>query len=214
MKKRILKNNRALSRCLGVALAVLLFTSAIALCSCESDLDEANAALAEANEYQKEAEAILARFKSFSSDWESIFESGRIGPEQLSAANQLIEQREADFEALQETLKKWEDKWKYIQGLNLRAELQQYVKLKLDSVKCWRDYCDGCLLPLIKSYKGLVELMSSGKSGAELSAKVAEIASYVEASKTKLEECKAAEKQADDFFIEKKLGKMGSSKKE
>lgn len=214
MRKRILKNNRTLSRCLGLALAALLLASASVLCSCENDREEANAALAEANEYQKEAEAILERFRSFPSDWESIFASGRTGPEQLNAASQLIEQREADFETLQETLKKWENKWKYIQGLGLRAELQQYVKLKLDSVKCWRDYCDGCLLPLIKSYKGLVELMSSGKPAAELSAKVAEIASYVEASKTKLEECKAAEKQADDFFIEKKLGKMGSSKKE
>ena len=194
-------------RLLGLALVVLLPSMVILPAGCGLQTDKANKYLQQATKHQEEAEAILARFKAFPNNWEAIFNVAVIGQPQVDQARQLIQAREQDLDALGKALKAWSGDLKLISKLDVEMKVKEYVGLKMKAINAWQDYTATSLKPLIKAYSGMVDIIASGGSPAEQDAKAQEITGLVSESVQKLEECRAAEKQADNYFNENKLGK-------
>lgn len=202
-------NKRSGARQASVALAIvslLLVALMVDVCGCGLETDEANAALARASKHQAEAEATLARFKNFPAEWGALFNVPSVGPDQITQARQLLQAREQDLQSLEKALKAWGNEISSIASLNVEDKIKEYVHLKMNSIKCWAEYTENFLTPLIKQYQGLVELMAQGQPTAELNKSVANISDLVKQSVEKLNECEGAEKQADDYFQENRLG--------
>lgn len=170
------------------------------------ETDEANEALAAGNKHQAEAEEALARIINFPAEWEALFNVPTVGADQINAARQLIQAREQDLEQFEQALKAWDKELKKIPALNVDERIKEYTSKKMNSIKCWTDYAESYLMPLIKGYSGIVEEIAYGRPQAEINQKAAEVATLVGETVTKMEECKSVEKQADDFFKENKLG--------
>lgn len=186
-------------------LSALVACAAVAGCGLETD--EANKALAAANKHQQEAEEALARLNNFPAEWEVMFNVPGVGPDQINGARLLLEAREQDLEVLEKALKKWGVTLNPILALNVEEKVKEYVRLKMNSIKCWTDYAQSHLLPLIKAYSGIVEQIAYGRPQAEIDQAAAEITTLVNATVLKLEECQGAEEQADEYFKKNKLGK-------
>jgi len=186
-----------------LALLVVVLLAA----GCGLQTEEANKRLARAIGQQENAEAILARVKAFPAEWEALFNVGKVGPDQVNAARQLLQGREADLDALDKALGAWEDDLRAIAKLNVEQAVKDYVRLKVKAVRCWQDYVTTYLRPLIAAYGGMVEIIAYGRPLSEQSAKAQEITNLVSESVQGLEECLTAEKKADDYFRENKLGK-------
>jgi hypothetical protein len=194
-------------RLLAVALVGFLICLAILLAGCGLQTDKANEYLQQATKHQEEAEAILLRFKAFPNDWETIFDVTGIGQAQVDSARQLIQMREQDLTALVTALKAWKADLKRISKLDVEMKVKEYVGLKIDAINAWQDYATTSLKPLIKAYSGMVDIIARGGSAAEQDARAQEITGLVSESVQKLEECRAAEKQAENYFDQNKLGK-------
>jgi len=191
-------------------LLIGLLLAALVLCTltpgCGMETDEANEALAAGNKHQAEAEEALARITNFPAEWEAMFNVSTVGPDQINAARQLIQAREQDLEQFEQALKAWDEELNKILALNVDEKIKEYTRKKINSIKCWTDYAENYMMPLIKGYSGIVEEIAYGRPQAEINQKAAEVAALVGETVTKMEECKSVEKQADDFFKENKLG--------
>lgn len=192
---------------LVLALVAPLTCLVILPAGCGLQTDEANKHLEQATKHQGDAEAILLRFKAFPNDWENIFDVSAIGQPQVDRARQLIQMREQDLDALGKALKAWRGDLDLISKLNVETKVKEYVSLKMKAIKAWEDYTSTALRPLIKAYSGMVDIIASGGSAAQQSAKAQEITGLVGESVQKLEECRIAEKQAEEYFKKNKLGK-------
>jgi hypothetical protein len=179
----------------------------VAVAGCGLETEQANKDMARAAQHQQEAEVILARFKNFTAEWEAIFNVPRVGPDQVTRARQLLQARAQDLDAIETALSKWEQDVRAITSLNVEEKIKEFVRLKLAAIRCYSDYVTGSLRPIFKAYDGLVELIAQGRPEAALDETAMEIAGLVTESRDKLEECQAAEKQADEYFKENKLGK-------
>lgn len=179
----------------------------VAVSGCGLETEQANRDISRAFQHQQEAEATLARLKNFAAEWEAIFNVPRIGPSQVTAARQLLQARGQDLDALETALSKWAEDFRAISSLNVEEKIKEYVRLKLNAIRCYSDYVTGSLRPIFKAYEGLVELIAQGRPQATLDETAMEIAGLVTESKDKLEECQEAEKQADEYFKENRLGK-------
>jgi len=179
----------------------------VAVSGCGLETEQANRDISRAFQHQQEAEAVLARLKNFAAEWEAIFNVPRIGPGQVTAARQLLQARGQDLDALETALSKWAEDFRAISSLNVEEKIKEYVRLKLNAIRCYSDYVTGSLRPIFKAYEGLVELIAQGRPQATLDETAMEIAGLVTESKDKLEECQEAEKQADEYFKENRLGK-------
>jgi len=190
------------------ALAIIAATVVlVAVSGCGLETEQANRDISRAFQHQQEAEATLARLKNFAAEWEAIFNVPRIGPSQVTAARQLLQARGQDLDALETALSKWAEDFRAISSLNVEEKIKEYVRLKLNAIRCYSDYVTGSLRPIFKAYEGLVELIAQGRPQATLDETAMEIAGLVTESKDKLEECQEAEKQADEYFKENRLGK-------
>lgn len=190
------------------ALAIIAATVVlVAVSGCGLETEQANRDISRAFQHQQEAEAVLARLKNFAAEWEAIFNVPRIGPGQVTAARQLLQARGQDLDALETALSKWAEDFRAISSLNVEEKIKEYVRLKLNAIRCYSDYVTGSLRPIFKAYEGLVELIAQGRPQATLDETAMEIAGLVTESKDKLEECQEAEKQADEYFKENRLGK-------
>lgn len=190
------------------ALAIIAATVVlVAVSGCGLETEQANRDISRAFQHQQEAEAVLARLKNFAAEWEAIFNVPRIGPGQVTAARQLLQARGQDLDALETALSKWAEDFRAISSLNVEEKIKEYVRLKSNAIRCYSDYVTGSLRPIFKAYEGLVELIAQGRPQATLDETAMEIAGLVTESKDKLEECQEAEKQADEYFKENRLGK-------
>jgi hypothetical protein len=203
-EKRIDWTSRVWMAALAIIAAVMVL---VAASGCGLETEQANQDISRASQHQQEAEAILARLRNFTTEWEAIFNVPRIGLDQVNGARQLIQASGKDLDALEIALKKWEQDLRAIRSLNVDQKIGEYVKLKLDAITCYKDYVTGSLRPIFKAYEGLVELIAQGRPQATLDETAMEIAGLVTNSKDKLEQCQNAEKQADEYFKENKLGK-------
>ena len=196
------RSMRVIDLALVTAMVVLATVS-----GCGLQTEQANQAISRAAQHQQEAEAVLARFKNFTAEWEAIFNVPRIGSDQVTRARQLLQARIQDLDAMEAALKKWEQDFEAITKLNVEEKIKEYVRLKLNAIRCYSDYVTGSLRPIFKAYEGLVELIAQGKPQTALDETAMEIAGLVTESRDKLEECQADERQADEYFKENKLGK-------
>ena len=196
------KRMRVAARALVAAMVVMLTVT-----GCGLEMEQANEKVALAAQHQQEAEAILARFKNFTAEWEAVFNVPRVGPDQVTRARQLVQARAQDLDALEAALERWERDFRAINSLNVEEKIKEYVRLKRNAIKCYSDYVTGSLRPIFKAYEGLVELIAQGQPQTVLDETAMEIAGLVTESKEKLEECQTAEKQADEYFEENRLGK-------
>jgi hypothetical protein len=187
-------------------LAVALVAIALMAGGCGLQTDEANKQLAAATKHQEEAEAILARMKAFPGEWEALFNVSKIGQAQVDGARQLVAAREADLDTLEKALSDWEADLRSISKLNVEQGIKEYIRLKLVANDLWQQYVEDYLRPLIAAYSGMVEIIAYGRPLTEQNAKAQEMTNLVNESAQKLEEAQAAEKRADQYFKENKLG--------
>jgi hypothetical protein len=190
-----------------LSLLALAALATVALSGCGLETEKANQYLAEATSYQENAEAVIERFKAFPAEWEALFNVGSIGPAQVDGARQLIAAREADLNELDKNLGLWEKSLRKINTLSVEGKVKEYVRLKTRAIECWQEYSTMYLLPLLKAYGGMVEVIAAGSSYSEQVTSAQEIANLANESLQQLAECKKADKQADDFFTEQDLGK-------
>jgi hypothetical protein len=195
-------------RLLVLAFMCVLICLSLLPAGCGLQTDQANEYLQQATKHQEEAEAILLRFKAFPNDWQNIFSAYGIGQGEVDRARQLIQGREQDLVALDKALKAWEADLKKISKLDVEMEIKEYVRLKIQAIDAWRDYAELSLKPLIAAYSGMVDIIASGGSAAQQDAKAQEITALVSESVQRLEECQAAERQAEDYFKQNKLGRQ------
>ncbi|MBK5093440.1 MAG: hypothetical protein JJE48_07995 [Actinobacteria bacterium] len=196
------KRMRVAARALVAAMVVMLTVT-----GCGLEMEQANEKITLAAQHQQEAEAVLARFKNFTAEWEAVFNVPRVGPDQVTRARQLVQARVQDLDALEAALEKWEQDFRAISSLNVEEKIKEYVRLKRNAIKCYSGYVTGSLRPIFKAYEGLVELIAQGQPQTVLDETAMEIAGLVTESREKLEECRIAEKQADEYFEENRLGK-------
>lgn len=202
-RNRASRKRRPTTLAVAAAMAFLL----IILAGCGLQIDEANKDLAGANKHRAEAEAILARFKAFPTDWEAIFNVTRITQAEIDRARQLVQAREQDLNNLENTLSQWGKDLDLITKLDVEMKIKEYVRLKKNAIKGWKDYVEMYLTPLIKAYSGMVEILAYGRPASEQDAKIQEITNQASESAQKLEEIRNLDKQADDYFSQNKLGK-------
>ncbi|MBN2167990.1 MAG: hypothetical protein JW738_02000 [Actinobacteria bacterium] len=191
----------------GVFLLIAALAGAMFVGGCGLQIEEANEALSKAAVHQQQAEDILLRLKAFPQEWEALFSGGVAGPDQIAQARQIVQARQADVDALEETLKTWGQELKTILALNVDQKVKDYVELKMQAINCWQSYAAGNLRPIISSYGEIVELIAYGRPSAEQEAAAQELASLVKQSSEALKECEERSKKADDYFKENKLGK-------
>lgn len=173
---------------------------------CGLQTDVANEYLKKANVHQAKAEEILGRLKVLSNDWQTIFNVEAIGPAQVAQAQDLIKAREADLDALNQELKDFSTDVKEIGKLNVEEKIKEYSKLKAASIKQWEDYTDIYMRPLVKGYEGLLNTIALGRPPVEQEQAAANITALTSEALSKLEDCITAQKQADAFFKNNKLG--------
>lgn len=186
--------------------ALLAAGLVVAAAGCGLQTEEANQALGAASKHQQEAEAVLARLRNFPAEWQAVF-SLPPGADQIAKARQLLLDREADVEALKTALAGWKSDLQPILKLNVDDKIKEYVKLKTSSINCYSEYATDSLQPIFKAFGGLVEQIAYGRPQAELDKSANEITALVKESSAKLEECVAAQNQADDYFQESKIGR-------
>ncbi len=187
-------------------LVVALVASLALLPGCGLQTDEANKKLEQANAHQHQAEEIMARLKALPNEWQQVFAGSGVTAASITQARQLVDAREADVEALDEALKEWSTATGAIQKLNVEQKIKDYVKLKMAAIKQWRDYSSGYLRPLVKGYGGLLDTIAAGKPLSEQEKAAADLTNLTSESIGKLQECLNAEKQAEKYFKENKLG--------
>ena len=196
---------RRRARLFPLALSLAL---AVVAAGCGLQTEQANSYISQASKNQEEAEAVLARVKNFSAEWEAIFNVPKITATQVNAASQLLQGREQDLNALEASFKKWARDLRRVLALNVEEKVKEYVRLKLKSVKCYAEYVTGYLRPIVKAYSGLLDQIATGRPIAEVNKVATEITALVTGSVTKLAECLSAEKQADDYFTKNKVGQL------
>lgn len=174
---------------------------------CGLQTDEANKELEKANARQQEAEAVIARLKALPTDWQNIFGGNGANATTVAQAQQLLQARQADLDALDLALKEWFDRNAAILELNVEEKVKDYVKLKRAAIKNWREYSTAYLRPLVKGYENLLQTIAAGKSIPEQQKAAAEITSLTSESIGKLQECLNAQKQAERYFKENNVGK-------
>lgn len=194
-----------LTRFAVAAVAVVLIVAILGGCGLETD--QANDAMAKAAKSQDEAEAILARVKNFPAEWEVIFNTPRLGPDQITRARQLIKSRNQDLSALEKALEKWSNDISPIKKLNVEEKIKEYAKLKFNAVNSFSEYTTSYLRPALKAYSNLLDLIASGRPLTELNKSAEEITALAAEATAKLQECESANKQADDYFQENRLGR-------
>lgn len=201
------KNKRGFPASRGlVIMVVAVAVLAVAFGGCGLETDQANEALGKTAKSQQEAEDILDRVRNFPAEWEAIFNVPRVGPEQVSRARQLLQARTLDLRSLEKALKKWGTDLKPIKKMNVEEKIREYVKLKLTAVNGFSEYVTSYLRPAMKAYSKLLDMIAAGRPLTELNNMVQEITALSAEATAKLEECQSAEKQADDYFQENKLG--------
>lgn len=173
---------------------------------CGLQTETANRYLRAAAVHQREAEAILARLKTFPDEWQAIFDVPNVGAEQTAAARRLLEARDQDVIALDSALAGWREEMSRILDLDVEQQVKEYVRLKNNAIKCWQEYSTLHLQPLMKAYGGIVEVVAYGRPYSEQSAKAQELAGLASESMQKLAECRALEAQADSYFKKNKIG--------
>lgn len=188
-----------------VLVAVTALTLAFCASGCGLETEKANQALNEAFVFQEEAESILARLRNFPAEWQTVFSAPR-SETQIAQARQLIVDRKVDVEALEATMEEWRKALEPVMEMNVDEKVKEFVRLKTDSIKCFIEYVSDYLTPVIDEYGVLVELVAQAQPNEVLNAKAEEISGLVLESTAKLEECEGAQKQADSYFRENKLG--------
>ena len=193
--------------CKWSALLILITVLAMIIPGCGLETEKANRYLSEANEYQDKAEEVLARLRAFPAEWEALFNVGKIGPEHVDSARQLIQAREVDLDELDKNLSLWKKSLARINDLSVEGKVKEYVRLKTEAIGCWQEYTVMYILPLLKAYGGMVEVIAAGRPYSEQVVSAQEISNLVNESVQKLDDCKSADDRADDYFKEQKLGK-------
>lgn len=188
---------------LSVAIAAALLVTAA---GCGLQTDEANKDLAKANAHQQEAEAVLARLKALPTDWQNIFVGGA-NATTVAQAQQLVQARQGDLDTLDKALTDWSEDTSAILKLNVEQKVKEYVKLKKASIKNWQDYSKTYLRPLVAGYGTLLQTIAAGRPAAEQQKAASDLTTLTSDSISKLQECLNAEKTADEYFKENKLGK-------
>lgn len=173
---------------------------------CGLQTDEANKALGVAMKHQEAAEQALARIKNFPAEWSAVFAGPRTAA-QIAQIQQIVAAREADADTFDNELKAEEAALRPIVKLNVDDKVREFVSLKLAAVSSYRDYVSGDLVPLLKSYEGLVQQIAYSRPQAELNQAAAEILGMAAEAQGKLEEAMSAARQADDYFKDNKLGR-------
>lgn len=188
-----------------LATAVLL-AAVMLLAGCGLQTDEANKLLTQANAHQAEAEAIITRIKNLPADWEKIFNTPDVTQQQLAVAQQTVQARKADVDALNAALNSWRTDMKSISQLNVEDKIKEYVRLKITSIKQWQGYSEMYLAPLVTSYEGLINTVAARRPASEQQMAAGAIRTLVSESASRLEECLNAKKSADNYFKTNKLG--------
>ena len=188
-------------------LFVALLIGVLPIAGCGLQTDQANKDLARATEHQAAAEEILARLKAFPGDWQAIFGASGVTQAEIDRARALVAARDKDLDAFDQALKDYAADLSLIKKLNVDSKIKEYVGLKLAAIKLWQEYSTMYLRPLVKAYGGMVEIIANGRPPSEQAAKAQEITGIVGESVQKLEECRNAEKVAEDYFKDNKLGK-------
>lgn len=191
----------------AAALCLLLLAAVMTAAGCGLQTDEANKDLAKANVHQQEAETLINRVKVLPDDWQRIFSTPGATPQEVAQARELITARMADLDALAKATKDWAADISAISKLNVDDKIKEYTKLKLASIKQWEDYGGLFLAPLVKAYGNLLDTISAGRPATEQQQAAAAITGQVSDSIQRLEECLQAQKTADDYFKDNKLGK-------
>ena len=191
----------------SAAVLCLVLLLALPAAGCGLQTDQANADLAKANAHQQQAEALMNRIKVLPDDWQRIFATPGATPQEVAQARDLINSRLADLTTLTTETKAWEKDVSAISKLNVDDKIKEYAKLKLASVKQWQDYGGLFLEPLVKAYGHLLDTIATGRPAAEQQQAASAITGQVSDSVQRLEECLQAQKTADDYFKNNKLGK-------
>ena len=186
---------------------MVLLAALMTAAGCGLQTDEANKDLAKANAHQQQAETLITRVKALPDDWQRIFSTPGATPQEVAQARELITARIADLDALDKAIKDWSNDIKAISKLNVDDKIKEYAKLKLASIKQWEDYSGLFLTPLVKAYGNLLDTIATGRPATEQQQAAAAITSQVSDSIQRLEECLQAQKTADDYFKDNKLGK-------
>lgn len=191
----------------AAVLCMVLLAALMTAAGCGLQTDEANKDLAKANAHQQQAETLITRVKALPDDWQRIFSTPGATPQEVAQARELITARIADLDALDKAIKDWSNDIKAISKLNVDDKIKEYAKLKLASIKQWEDYSGLFLTPLVKAYGNLLDTIATGRPATEQQQAAAAITSQVSDSIQRLEECLQAQKTADDYFKDNKLGK-------
>lgn len=208
MKKKETDLNRWFGRaCSLVTLAMVVLLVVFAVAGCGLETEEANRKLTQANKHQDEAEAAMARIRNIPAEWQAIFTTPTATAQQVAAAKQLMDARTQDLDALKLALQAWGRDLRAIGLLNVDERVKEYVKLRRNAVNLYEDYVSDYLHPVLRGYSGLIDLLAAGGSAAQLNKMAQDISNLVMDSASKLEECRSADKQADSYFVENKLGK-------
>lgn len=198
-------------KCSGLRVSAVAFVAAMLVLSlaagCGLQTDEANEELEKANAHQQEAEAIIARLKALPTDWQNIFAGNGANATTVAQAQQLLQARQADLDALDEELKGWFERNAAILKLNVEEKIKEYVKLKRAAINNWREYSSAYLRPLVKGYEDLLQTIAAGRSVPEQQRAAADITRLTSESIGKLQECLNAQKQAENYFKENNVGK-------
>lgn len=186
--------------------AALLALVVVMGSGCGVETGKANQALEAAEHFQAEAEEILLQIREFPAQWEAAFSAGE-GPAQVAQGQELVDTRVSDLDRLDAVIDAWEQELTPILEMSVDYRVKEYVKLKLGALNYLNEYVNNYLRPLFSSYQMLAGQIGQGKDRDALDRTAAEIARMAIDASSKLEDCRSALKQAEDYFVENELGK-------
>ncbi len=193
---------RLVMRSATLITAALIIT--LSLSGCGIQRREVNQALENADKIQEEVEARLEVLTRFPDEWASVFSSG-VNQQSIAKAGELVRARLAELEALEPKMKKLQAELKKILGYNIDETVKEYARLRISAADIYSEYISDDLWTLFKTYEGLLGKIAARASREELDAAAKEIVDLVGKAVEKLEECKGAAKQADEYFLENSL---------
>jgi len=189
---------------LAAAAVLAMFLAALSL-GCGLQNEQANSAIESAAKHQAQAEALLARIQAFPNDWASIFSAPR-SQDQLDKANQLVKARQDDVKQMEKELDAARAALVPIRKLSVEQKVKEYAKLKMEAIGMWSEYAMEHLEGIFKEYGSLVNQIAQNWPQSELNKTAQTITAKVKEGSEKLNECRSAEKQAEDFYNENKVG--------
>ncbi len=188
------------------ALTIMSFLLILAAGGCGVQRKEVNEALRRADRIQGKVEAALESLSRFPDEWADVFASG-VNQQSIKRAGELLQARLSELEALKPKMRKIEQELKKIQKFNIDRRVKEYARLRISVVDIYSEYIDDNLWTILKTYEGLLVKLATGASREELDVVAREIVDLVGKAVEKLDECKGAAKQADEYFLENSLGR-------